>query len=216
MKAFAKALGRRERKVLLSLKSPVLIQSFLDELAYSTDDVYKSPLRVLEDRKAQCFDGGVFAAMALSRLGHRPMIIDLIPNERDDDHILALYKIAGSWGAVAKSNFVGLRFREPVYRTLRELVMSYFELYFNLAGEKTLRAYTLPLSLSTFDKHEWMTRDAVLEQIASRLDEIHRIPVVTDRMARRLSSVDKRSQRAGLLGSVKSGLYRPPPRGSKC
>ena len=208
----SEALNRRERRVLSGLRSPFSIQSFLDGLAYSTDHFYRCPLRVLHDLKAQCFDGGLFAAMALRRLGHRPLIIDMVPNGRDDDHILALYKIDGHWGAVAKSNFAGLRFREAVYRTVRELVMSYFEVYFNLAGEKTLRAYTKPLDLSSFDKYNWTTSGDHLELIVSRLDEIHRVSIITSRAVRRLSPVDERSLRAGLLGSVKGGLYRPSPK----
>lgn len=194
------------------MKSPFRIQSFLDELAYSTDDFYRCPLRVLRDRKAQCFDGGLFAAMALRRLGHQPLIIDMVPNRRDDDHILALYKIDGCWGAVAKSNFVGLRFREPVYKTARELVMSYFEVYFNQAGEKTLRAYTTPLDLSSFDRWDWMTSDDHLDRIVSRLDEHSRVSLIKSSAVRRLSPVDERSLRAGLMGSVKGGLYKPSRR----
>ena len=114
---------------------------------------------VLRERMANCFDGAVFAAAMLSRLGHPPLILDMLPNGRDDDHVLAVYKRDGHWGAVAKSNFAGLRFREPVYRTVRELVMSYFEQYYNVDREKTLRAYTRPLNLQVFDKYQWMTRN---------------------------------------------------------
>jgi hypothetical protein len=148
----------------------------------------------------------------LRRLGHPALVLNLLPNDRDDDHVLALFKQRGHWGAVAKSNFVGLRFREPIYRTLRELVLSYFEQYYNVAGEKTLRGYTLPLNLKTFDKFHWMTRDEPLEQIAQRLDEIRRVSLLTRPMLARLSLVDKRSRQAGLLGANKAGLYQPPHR----
>ena len=205
-------LSKRERKLMEGLSRPNKIQEFLNQLAYSTDDIYRCPLRVLRERTAQCFDGALFGAAALRHIGHRPLILDMIPNRRDDDHILALYKVDGYWGAVAKSNFAGLRFREPIYRTLRELIMSYFEQYYNLAREKTLRAYTVPLNLSTFDKFDWMVSDTYLERIADRLDEIRRVRVITKRMNRRLSLVDKRSYEAGLLGSVEDGLYHPPGR----
>ena len=117
--------------------------------------------------------------------------------------------VDGHWGAVAKSNFVGLRFREPIYRTLRELVMSYFEQFYNVEREKTLRSYTLPLSLKAFDKWSWMTSDEHLERIAKRLDRVRKVPVLTQPMISNLSWVDERSYRAGLLGANEAGLYRP-------
>ena len=86
-----------------------------------------------------------------------------------DDHITGSYKREGHWGALAKSNYTGLRFREPVYRTLRELVMSYFEQYHNVAREKTLRGYTLPLNLKTLDRISWLTEDTAMERIEDRL-----------------------------------------------
>jgi hypothetical protein len=133
----------------------------------------------------------------------------MVPNDRDDDHLLALYKADGYWGAVAKSNFVGLRFREPIYRTLRELVMSYFEQYYNGEREKTLRSYTLPLNLKVFDKLNWMTSDESIESIAKRLDGIRKIPILTPSMTSNLSLVDERSYRAGLFAANEKGLFRP-------
>ena len=117
-------------------------------------------------------------------------------------------------GAVAKSNFVGLRYREPVYRTLRERVMSYFEQFFNIQREKTLRGYTVPLNLQTFDHLNWMGEDDPLEAIGLRLDEIQKVPLITGRMARGLSRVDRRSCTSGLLGANWSGLFKPPKRTS--
>ena len=99
----------------------------------------RSPLNVMLDQHCHCLDGGFFAALALWRIGFKPLLIDLVPDPgMDDDHVLAIFRSRGHWGALAKSNYSGLRFREPVYRTLRELVMSYFEHYYNLGGEKTL------------------------------------------------------------------------------
>jgi hypothetical protein len=120
-----------------------------------------------------------------------------------------LFKQDGHWGAVAKSNFVGLRFREPIYRNLRELVLSYFEQYYNVVREKTLRGYTRPLNLTAFDKHYWMTRDDPLELIAQRLDEIPRVSLLTERMIAGLTRVDERSCQAGLVGANEAGLYKP-------
>lgn len=209
MESFDHALTDFERQLLAKLTTPIKIQAFMDELPYSADAFYRCPLRVLRERTAHCFDGALFAAAALRCLSYSPLILDMVPNERDDDHLLALYKKDGHWGAVAKSNFVGLRFREPVYRTLRELVMSYFEQYYNVEREKTLRGYTVPLNLKVFDKFNWMASDAHLEDIAQRLDAIRRIFVVTPCMADGLSLLDERSYRAGLVGANEAGLYRP-------
>jgi hypothetical protein len=208
--AFESSLTSPERKAISSLTTPAKIQAFLDEIPYSGEERYRCPLTVLRDGQGHCFDGALFGAAMLRRLGHPPRILDMLPNARDDDHLLALYQRDGHWGAVAKSNFSGLRFREPIYRTLRELVLSYFEQYFNAEGEKTLRSYTVPLNLKPFDKLGWMTSDDPLEAIALRLDEIRKVRVLTRRMVARLSPVDKRSYQAGMLGVNEAGLYKPP------
>ena len=205
---FEQSLNRSEGRVLAGLTTPRQIQAFLDDLLYSADPFYRCPLRVLRERTAHCFDGALFAAAMLRRLGYPPLILDIVPNDRDDDHLLALFKRNGHWGAVAKSNFVGLRFRDPVYRTLRELVMSYFEQYYNVAGEKTLRGYTVPLNLKAFDKLNWMISDDPLEGVARRLDEIRQVQVLTETMIAELSPVDERSRRAGLQGVNEAGLFR--------
>ena len=206
---FERTLNKAEYKFLKTLATPARVQAFLDEIPYSTEHVYRCPLRVLRERIAHCFDGALFAAATLHRLGYPPLILELVPNGRDDDHLLALYKRNGHWGAVAKSNFVGLRFREPVYRNLRELVMSYFEQFYNVEREKTLRSYSLPLNLEFFDRWSWMTSDDSLERIAQRLDRVRRIPLFAQPMVSNLSVVDERSYRAGLFGSNESGLFKP-------
>ena len=178
-------------------------------MPYSGEDRYRAPLTFLRDRTGHCFDGAVFACAMLRRLGHPPLLVDMLPNDRDDDHMLAVYKRDNHWGAVAKSNFSGLRFREPVYRSLRELVMSYFEDYFNSAGEKTLRAYTAPLNLNAFDKHNWLTDDLAMDRIADRLGEIRQFKVLTPRMIKSLSPMDERAYEAGMLGVNEAGLYQP-------
>jgi hypothetical protein len=209
---FDQSLTPAERALLRRLTTPMKIQAFLDRIEYSSEERYRSPLTVLRDRVGHCFDGAVFAAALLRRLGHPPLILDMLPNRWDDDHILALYKIDGHWGALAKSNFSGLRFREPIHRTLRELVLSYFEDYFNARGDKTLRAYTAPLNLAAFDKFNWLTDDSAMDKIADRLGQIRPVKLLTPRMAARLAPVDKRSLRAGLLGVNQAGLYQPPLR----
>jgi len=208
LETFDREVSAEERAIVNGLTRPAGIQAFLDSIPYSTDEFYRCPLRVLRDRTAHCFDGAVFAAAALRRIGHPPLILDLLSNGRDDEHLLALFKDHGYWGAVAKSNFVGLRFREPVYRTLRELVMSYFEQYYNLEREKTLQGYTGPLNLKRFDRLNWMTADETMELIAQRTEEIRRVMLIDAEMEKRLSLVDERSYQAGLTGSDPNGLYK--------
>ena len=193
------------------LASPSAIQAYLDSIPYSADSFYRCPRRVIEDRRAHCFDGALFAAAALRRLGHPPGILEMLAEPgRDDSHILALFKEDGAWGAVAKSNFTGLRFREPIYKTLRELVLSYFEDFYNDAREKTLRGYTRPLSLKPFDRLGWETNDEPLDRIADRLDQIARTTLLTPRQVARLSPLDERSYEAGMLGLDRAGLYKVP------
>jgi hypothetical protein len=209
LKDFDQVLTKSERRIITKLTTPFKIQTFLDELLYSADAIYRCPLRVFRERIAHCFDGALFAAAMLRKLGHPPLILNMLPNDRDDDHMLALYRRDGHWGAVAKSNFVGLRFREPIYHTLRELVMSYFEQFYNVEHEKTLRSYTPPLNLKDFDKFNWMTSDEPLKRIAKGLDKIREVPILTRSMINGLSLIDERSYQAGLLGANESGLYRP-------
>jgi hypothetical protein len=202
-------LSAGERLVLAQLTTPLAIQEFLDGCAYSSDEFYRCPLRVLRERRAHCFDGALFAAAALRRLGHPPRILDLFSDGRDDEHLLALFQVDRRWGAVAKSNFSGLRYREPVYASLRELAMSYFEPYFNLARERTLVAYAGPLNLAQFDRLRWTVSDDPLERIADRTEQIRRVELITPAMHDRLTPVDERSYRAGLLGSDAAGLFQP-------
>jgi hypothetical protein len=206
---FDQLLSKSEYRILGGLRSPSKIQAFLDDLEYSTEEIYRCPLRVLQERVAHCYDGALFAAAMLRRIGYPPLILEMLPNSRDDDHLLALFKKEMHWGAVGKSNFVGLRFREPVYRTVRELVMSYFEQFYNLEREKTLRGYTVPLNLQSFDRHGWMIKDEPLYWIAEKLDRTRRVRVLTPKMVRTLSLLDPRAYRAGLLGADKKGLFHP-------
>ena len=194
-----------ELAVLRGLKSPEKIQSFLDrEIGYNKEPcgpTCRSPRLVLRDRLAHCLEGALFAAAALRLHGDPPLLLDL-EAVRDDDHVLALFRRHGHWGAIAKSNYSGLRFREPVYRTLRELAMSYFEHYYNLSGEKTLRTYSRPVRLRRFDYLHWMTAPGPVWAIPEYLTAIPHTPLLTGAMTRRLNRVDARLQAAGHLGGV--------------
>ncbi len=212
---FEQALTKSEKGEWGRLTSPRKVQDFLDEIPYSNESGYRCPLRVLRERMAHCFDGALFAAAAMRRPGHPPLIVNMLANDQDDDHMLALYRHDGRWGAVAKSNFAGLRFREPVYLTLHELVMSYFEQFYNVDRKKTLRGYTVPLNLKAFDRMNWLASDGPLERIGARLDEIYRVHLLTRRLIAGLSSVDERSYQAGLLGANLASIYQPSRKSDK-
>jgi hypothetical protein len=189
------------------LRSPFAIQRFLDDLLYNKEkggETARSPRRVLETREAHCFEGALFAAAALRRLGHPPLVVQLRA-VRDDDHVLAVFRearSAGCWGAIAKSNYSGLRFRSPVYRSLRELVMSYFDVYYNLEGEKSLRAFERPVDLSRFDRRDWETAEEDLWDVSSYLATRRFAPILARAQIRALTPMDRRLYDAGLVGRV--------------
>ena len=196
---------KSERKIFGTLSSPVKIQQFLDdEIRYNLEpegDTCYSPRTVLRKRVAHCMEGAMLAAAALRMLGYPPLLVDL-EAERDTDHVLAVYRSNGYWGAVAKSDYSGLRSREPVYRNIRELVMSYFEHYFNPAGEKTLRAYSRPVNLRQFDRRGWMTSEEDVWAVPNYLCEIKHTPVVPKATLRKVAPMDKRLFAAGRLGGL--------------
>src|SRR6202040_4205888 len=194
--------SRAELREFRALKTPFGVQRFLDELPYNLGYTARSPKHVLQERTASCLEGGIFAAAALRVLGFSPLIFDL-EAEQDTDHIVAIFKMRGHWGAIAKSNFTGCRYREPVYRTLRELAMSYFNIYFNLRGERTLRRYSRPVNLARFDRLNWMTTEKPIWFIAEYLCEIPHIPLLTRAMEKSLTRVDHRTVRGEMIGHRK-------------
>jgi hypothetical protein len=189
------------RKKFISLNTPFAIQGYLDSLTYIGEERDRSPLNVMLDGQSHCLDGGFLAALALWRIGFKPLLIDIVPDPgKDDDHVLALYQIDGRWGALAKTNYVFLGFREPVYKNLRELVMTYFEHYVSIKQEKVLRGYTRPLDASRYTHLNWAWDEAG----ANRLYHQHfygrkAIPLITKRIAKRLSPVTDRVYEAETL-----------------
>lgn len=198
----------RELRRLRSFGAPNDIQNYLNRLQYNDQPTTKSPRRVMKEGTAHCFEGALFAAAALRFLGFPPLVVDLAAHN-DDDHVIAVYKINGFWGAVAKSNTTLLRFREPVHRNLRELVMSYFELYFNTKGDKSLMQYSLPVNLARFDRRGWMTAEEDLDYIGDFLFSIRHIDIVPEAQRKLLSPADREVLKACFLGSLPSGLYKP-------
>jgi hypothetical protein len=199
-----------ELKLLRELRDPVRVQEYLNGLSYNDRGTAMSPRRVMRERMAHCFEGAVFAAAALRMLGHPPLIVDMLAHN-DDDHVIAVFRKDGLWGAVAKSNTTMLRYREPVYRNLRELVMSYFEMYFNTDGYKSLISYSGTLNLSTYDRRRWSTTEEELHFIGDRLSEIRHTAILTGAQRMSLSKADPDLMKACFLGSIESGLYKPKP-----
>lgn len=189
------------RRKFLSLKTPFAIQEYLDSLTYKGEERDRSPLNVMRDGQAHCLDGGFLAALALWQIGFQPLLIDIVPDPGvDDDHVLALYQIEGRWGALAKTNYINLGFREPVYKNLRELVMTYFEHYVSIHQKKVLTGYTRPIDASRYTHLHW----AWDEPGANTLYHKHfygrkAIPLITKSMARRLSPVTDRAYAAETL-----------------
>ena len=197
-----------EIQFLKTMSDPDKIQGFLDSIEYNPIYECRSPRWVIKTRSAHCFEGALFAAAALQFNGFKPLIVDL-KAFNDDDHVITVFKEDGHWGAVAKSNFTSLRYREPVYLTLRELVMSYFDFYFNTDGDKSLRSYSLPLDLSTYNKRMWTTTDEDLEYIGDKLEKMRHFPVVNDKMIKNLKKASGIMLQAGMLGSKPEGLFKP-------
>ena len=205
----ARGLGRkswgftpRELRVLRAVKTPSGVQGLLDAMPYHIADTAWSPRRVLRERTAHCLEGAIFAAAALRVLGYPPLLLDFESVPDDTDHVIAVFCQRGRRGAVAKSNYSGLRYREPVYRGLRELAMSYFEGYVDVRGRRTLRTFSRPVYLARFDRVHpgWMTSDKALWWIPEYLVDIPHTRLLTPAMARALTRADRRSVEAALVG----------------
>jgi hypothetical protein len=188
-----------ELRTLRSLKTPHGVQRFLDRMPYHLATTAWSPRGVLRERTAHCLEGAIFAAAALRVLGFPPLVVDL-EAENDTDHVIAVFRSRGRWGAVAMSNYTGCRYREPIHRTIRELAITYFDVYFNLRGDRTLRTFSRPVDLSRFDRLDWMTSEKDVWFIPEYLLTISHTPLLDRGMARRLHRLDRRSIDAGLVG----------------
>src|SRR3954452_7627502 len=192
-----------ELRKIRALKNPHGIQRFLNETPYHLARSSWSPRRVLAERTSHCLEGAIFAAAALRVLGFPPLIVDL-EAENDTDHVIAVFKVRGHWGSIANSNYAGCRYREPVHRSLRELAISYFDGYFNLRAERTLRTFSRPASLSRFDARGWMTDPKDVWYIAEYLLEISHTELLTPWQRQNLNRLDKRSYESGLHGHRKN------------
>ena len=163
---------------------------------------------VLRDRLGHCMEGALLAAAALRVHGHPPLVVYLA-SVRDDDHVVAVYRRAGLWGAVAKSNYSGLRSREPVYRSLRELAMSYFEHFYNLDRCKTLRGYTRPFNIARHDRLDYAWDEAGATRLYQRFYAKKDIPLIPPESERLLNPADKREYDSAFMGVNWDWVYRP-------
>jgi hypothetical protein len=201
----ALGLTSAEIRLLRRLGTPGRIQAFLTDLPTNFErqgDTCLSVRGVLRERKAHCIEAAFFAACALALAGERPLLMDL-QAEGDADHVVALFRRDGCWGAISKSNHVWLRWRDPVYRSLRELAMSYFHEYV-LDDRKTLRTYSRAFDLARFSPALWVTNEDHCWEIGARLDDSRHYRLITKGQARHLARRDATEQRAGKLIQFKA------------
>lgn len=188
-----------ELRRLRALKTPYGIQRFLDAMPYHLGTTAWSPRHVLDERTAHCLEAAIFGAAALRAIGHPPLLLDL-EAVNDTDHVIAVFRERKHWGAIAKSNYAFLEFREPIHRTLRELALSFFPAYFNLRGDRTLRTFSRPVDLKRFDAREWMTSEKDVWFIPEYLLTVAHTPLMRPAIAKRLGRIGNRDFRAGLFG----------------
>jgi hypothetical protein len=185
-------LTREEGKVLRTLRTPERIQAFINDLPANFEEdgaTLYSVRRVLEHRKAHCIEAAFVAACALWLNGEPPLVLDFAAVPADADHVVALFRRDGCWGAISKSNHIWLRWRDPIYRSLRELVMSYFHEYV-LKERKTLRSYSGAVDLRRFPVDQWVTNADECWDVGAALTDVRHYPVATRAQIRRLTLRD--------------------------
>ncbi len=190
-----------EFEVFQSLNSPAKIQDFLNDLFVNFEDdgeTCHSPLAILKRRKAHCMEGAMLGAAIFWYHGERPLLLDLKTAEPDMDHVVALFRDRGRWGAVSKTNHAVLRYREPIFKTIRELALSYFHEYFLDDGRKTLRSYSRPFSLLAYED-SWLTSEDNLWAIPEDLDDSFHSPILQKNQERKLRRADPVEIEAGKM-----------------
>ena len=191
---------KKEIVLLKKIKTPAEVQDFLNAIPFNFEadgkDTVKSPIRVLREKNAHCMEGALLGAYLLSLQGFKPLILHLQTTRNDFDHVIAPFPKARLWGALSKTNHGVLRYREPIYRDLHELVMSYFHEYFLDTGVKTLRRYSAPLNLNSFGKN-WMLEEKDLWQIDQKLDKIKHYDIAPKNVFKNLRKADEIEREIG-------------------
>ncbi len=189
-----KALTPLERQLFSRLNTPQKIQDYLDSLPINFEtegETYMSPRRTIKAMTAHCFEGALLAAAILAYHGQKPFILDLKTAPVDQDHVVALFKQNGYWGAISKTNHAVLRYRDPVYASVRELTLSYFHEYFMEDGRKTLRTYSAPFDMSSRPLTSWLTREEELFDLVQELDVSPHFPLVPKKNIKLLRKATK-------------------------
>jgi len=201
-------LTNEELKLFKSLNTPSKIQDFINKIPINFEESGKdscySPRMVLEKNRCHCIEGAILAALILRVNGFPPLLVDMTANDKDFDHVIAVFQKDNKWGAITKTNHYSLRYREPVYESIRELIMSYFHEYFNDKGEKTLRSYSNPVDLTIFDHENWMTTENEIWQIPSYLVEVEHFPILTKSQIASLRNADKIEMKVSEMIEYKS------------
>lgn len=198
---FLRDFSKKEINLIQKLNTPAKVQDFLNTLKFNFEkkgERVKSPINTLREGNAHCMEGALLGAYILSVHGHKPLLLHLKTTKNDFDHVIAPFKQNGFWGALSKTNHAVLRYREPVYKNIHELVMSYFHEYFlNSTGEKTLRAYSIPLNLDIYKNKKWWESLTDLWYIDQKLDKIKHYDIIPKQMIKSLRKADEIEMKAG-------------------
>lgn len=193
-------LDKKALKLLKSLNTPAKIQDFLNALPANFEengDSFMSPMSVLEKKVCHCTEGAILAALALRVNGMEPLVVDLVASKNDFDHVIAVFRKDGKWGAISKTNHAVLRYREPIYSSIRELAMSYFHEYLDKEGRKNLRSFSAPVNLKRFDKLGWMSSKNDIYYIPEYLVGVKHFPLINPKQIRHLRKADPIEIEAG-------------------
>ncbi|OGG47448.1 hypothetical protein A3D66_02510 [Candidatus Kaiserbacteria bacterium RIFCSPHIGHO2_02_FULL_50_9] len=199
-------LSQREWSILGKLSTPEKIQDFLDTLPINFEEhgeTYMSVARTLNTKEAHCFEGALLAACCLWMQGEKPLLLDF-KTHRDEDHIVAPFKKGSYWGAISKTNHLVLRYRDPVFKTIRELAMSYFHEYFNAVGQKSLRSYAL-FSLLHYNPKKWISGERELFDVVEDIDSARHYPLLQKSAAGHLRKADPFVRRMSSITEWKKG-----------
>jgi hypothetical protein len=195
-------LSPGEFQVLRRLSDPHRIQAFLNDTPINHEpdgETVLSVREVIRQRRAHCIEGAMFAACALWVHGDPPLVMHLDCHESDYPHVIALFRRHGAWGAISKTNGAPLRYRDPIYRTLRELAMSYFHEYSNKRGHKTLRSYSIRFDMRRIPIEEWVTNPKSCWDTHDLLTDLRHYPLITPRQERMLTRRDRFERQAAKM-----------------